>query len=172
MTPYDSKILDLPRRRAFMDIAKPSESSSLKKYTDYIYTDYADTDYPSSTPNLKKDMELQLESLKNRLKALSSIKTSIDMGSAQNNRIKRKPKSKRRRRRSKSKSRRRRSLNLNNKKSVTKKSCRKRLSNKIRTNMNELKAGRWVNKQQAIAVSFSQINKLYPKCKRYYKRKY
>lgn len=48
------------------------------------------------------------------------------------------------------------------------KECKKRLSNKIRINMKEFKRGRYVSRKQAIAVSYSQIKKKYPECKKYF----
>ena len=39
--------------------------------------------------------------------------------------------------------------------------CRKYLSSKIRTNIRKNKWGR----KQAIAISYSQVKKMYPKCK-------
>lgn len=51
--------------------------------------------------------------------------------------------------------------------------CRNKLSNKIRINMKELKSGskRIKSQSQAIAVSYSQIKKKFPKCSRSLKRK-
>jgi hypothetical protein len=46
----------------------------------------------------------------------------------------------------------------------SKKLCRKRLSKKISVNMKEYKSGRWKNRKQALAVSYSQIRKKYPEC--------
>jgi len=43
--------------------------------------------------------------------------------------------------------------------------CRKALSKKIAINMDEFKHGRFVSRAQAIAVSYSQVKKHYPKCK-------
>jgi hypothetical protein len=48
--------------------------------------------------------------------------------------------------------------------------CKKRLSAKIKKNMEELEAGRFYSKAQSLAVSYSQINKKYPGCKRYFSR--
>lgn len=45
--------------------------------------------------------------------------------------------------------------------------CRKYLSDKIRTN---IKKDKWGHKQ-AIAISYSQVQKQYPKCKKIFKRK-
>jgi len=47
---------------------------------------------------------------------------------------------------------------------LSKKVCRKRLSKKISINMKEYKLGRFNNRKQAIAVSYSQIRKKYPDC--------
>ncbi len=54
-----------------------------------------------------------------------------------------------------------------------KKYCRSKLSNKIKINMKEYKQGNKKIKshQQAIAISYSQIKKKYPKCSRSLKRK-
>ena len=49
---------------------------------------------------------------------------------------------------------------------TSKKVCRKRLSKKISVNMKEYKSGRWKNRKQALAVSYSQIRKKYPECVR------
>ena len=46
----------------------------------------------------------------------------------------------------------------------TKKKCNKFLSKKISKNMKEYKKGRWKNRKQALAVSYSQTKKKYPKC--------
>ena len=56
-------------------------------------------------------------------------------------------------------------------KSYTKKQCRAYLSRKIRENMHELKRGRWANRSQCIAVSFSQTQRRFPGCSRFLKRK-
>lgn len=53
----------------------------------------------------------------------------------------------------------------------TKLKCRSYLSRKIKANMKELKAGRWTSRQQALAVSFAQTAKKYPRCSRFLKRK-
>lgn len=42
--------------------------------------------------------------------------------------------------------------------------CRLYLQTKIRKNMDEFKAGRFVSRAQAIAVSYSQLRKAYPEC--------
>jgi hypothetical protein len=55
-------------------------------------------------------------------------------------------------------------------KSKTETQCKKRLSDKIRINMEEMEAGRFSSRRQAVAVSYSQINKKYPGCKKYFSR--
>ena len=46
-------------------------------------------------------------------------------------------------------------------------SCKEKLSEKIRINMREYTTkGRWVSPQQAIAVSYSQVLKKSPSCKK------
>ena len=45
--------------------------------------------------------------------------------------------------------------------------CKKRLSEKIGININEMKDGRYVSRAQAIAVAYKQIAKGFPHCKRY-----
>ena len=44
--------------------------------------------------------------------------------------------------------------------------CRSYLKNKIRKNMKEYKSGRYSSRAQALAVSYSQVKKKYPKCSR------
>jgi hypothetical protein len=60
--------------------------------------------------------------------------------------------------------------NINSK---TKKYCKSKLKNKIRKNIDEMKFGnkRIKSIAQAIAISYSQINKKYPKCSKSLKRK-
>jgi len=50
------------------------------------------------------------------------------------------------------------------------KRCKKYLSKKIAINMNEYKEGRFKSPQQAIAVSYSQVKKKYPSCKKSVRR--
>ena len=57
------------------------------------------------------------------------------------------------------------------KEELKKKYCREKLTSKIRINMEEYKRGRWLNRAQAIAVSYSQTQKKYPECKNVLKRK-
>jgi hypothetical protein len=49
---------------------------------------------------------------------------------------------------------------------MQKKSCKEKLSEKIRINMREYREGRWKSPQQAIAVSYSQVLKKSPSCKK------
>lgn len=49
--------------------------------------------------------------------------------------------------------------------------CKKYLRDKIAININEYKQGRYTSKAQAIAVSYSQIRKKHPSCKRILSRK-
>lgn len=57
------------------------------------------------------------------------------------------------------------------KRSATKKSCQNSLKRKIGININEYKKGRFISRQQAVAVSYSQVKKSRPSCSRYFKRK-
>jgi len=54
--------------------------------------------------------------------------------------------------------------------SHAKRSCQTKLKNKIRINMSEYKKGRFSSRQQALAVSYAQVKKKSPGCKRYFKR--
>lgn len=49
--------------------------------------------------------------------------------------------------------------------------CKSSLSKKISVNMKEYKKGKWKNRKQAIAVSYNQIQKERPGCKKVLKRK-
>ena len=53
----------------------------------------------------------------------------------------------------------------------TKSKCRQYLNDKIKINMKEYKQGLFSNRKQAIAVSYSQITKKYPHCKKTFSRK-
>jgi hypothetical protein len=64
------------------------------------------------------------------------------------------------RRRSTRKSSRRRSTRKSSKK------CRERLQKKIRINIGEYKSGRYSSRAQALAISYAQVKKKYPSCKR------
>jgi hypothetical protein len=59
-----------------------------------------------------------------------------------------------------------RSKKRSNKRGSVKSKCRQWLQDKIKKNMKELKKGRWVSRAQAIAVSYSQVKKSHPQCKR------
>lgn len=48
--------------------------------------------------------------------------------------------------------------------SITRQFCNLVLREKIRMNMRELEKGRWSSPAQAVAVSYSQVRKLFPKC--------
>ena len=65
----------------------------------------------------------------------------------------------------------RRSIVKPKSKTMTKVECKKRLSNKIAKNIREFKKGKFKSRKQAIAVSYSQIKKEFPYCKRYFKPK-
>ena len=49
--------------------------------------------------------------------------------------------------------------------------CKTRLRNKIKINLDEYKKGRYSSRQQAIAVSYAQVKKKYPKCSRSLRKK-
>jgi hypothetical protein len=51
-----------------------------------------------------------------------------------------------------------------------KRSCQTKLKNKIRINMAEYKKGRFSSRKQALAVSYAQVKKKSPSCKKYFKR--
>jgi hypothetical protein len=53
----------------------------------------------------------------------------------------------------------------------SKSKCKKYLQDKISINMDEYKTGRYSSRSQAIAVSYSQVLKKHPKCKRSLRRK-
>jgi hypothetical protein len=44
--------------------------------------------------------------------------------------------------------------------------CRSYLQKKIKKNMAEYKSGRYSSRAQAVAVSYAQVKKKYPACKR------
>jgi hypothetical protein len=52
----------------------------------------------------------------------------------------------------------------------TKSACNQALRKKIRLNMDEYKKGRYSSRQQALAVSYSQIKKSSPYCRRYFRK--
>jgi hypothetical protein len=49
--------------------------------------------------------------------------------------------------------------------------CKNALKKKVEINIKEYKKGRYVSRAQAVAVSYSQIKKKYPKCSRSLRRK-
>lgn len=51
------------------------------------------------------------------------------------------------------------------------KKCRERLQKKIAINMAEYKSGRYSSRSQAVAVSYAQVKKKYPSCKRHLSKK-
>jgi len=55
--------------------------------------------------------------------------------------------------------------------SRSKSKCKKFLKDKIRINIDEYKSGRYSSRSQAIAVSYSQVLKKHPKCKKSLRRK-
>jgi len=57
-------------------------------------------------------------------------------------------------------------IKRSNKRGSVKSKCRQWLQDKIKVNMKELKKGRWVSRAQAVAVSYSQVKKSHPQCKR------
>jgi hypothetical protein len=59
----------------------------------------------------------------------------------------------------------RRSKRRSPRKSPSKK-CKEHLQKKIRINMAEYKSGRYSSRAQALAVSYAQVKKKYPSCKR------
>ena len=70
----------------------------------------------------------------------------------------------------KSKTSKKRSPKRSPKSTRTKVGCNEMLKNKIATNMKEYKKGRFSSRQQALAVSYSQVKKASPYCKRYFKQ--
>ena len=50
--------------------------------------------------------------------------------------------------------------------SALSRSCKNKLKNKIKINLDEYKKGRYSSRAQALAVSYAQIKKKYPKCRR------
>jgi hypothetical protein len=60
---------------------------------------------------------------------------------------------------------------ISKKRRKSKSKCKKYLQNKIRINMDEYKTGRYKSRSQAIAVSYSQVLKKHPRCKKSLRRK-
>ena len=71
----------------------------------------------------------------------------------------------RRSRRKSSRRSKRRSKRRSPRKSPSKK-CKEHLQKKIKINMAEYKSGRYSSRAQALAVSYAQVKKKYPSCKR------
>ena len=74
----------------------------------------------------------------------------------------------------KSKSRKSRGRKKSRKSKGRKKSpskCKELLKQKIKQNIEEYKDGKYVSRQQAVAVSYSQMNKSYPYCRQHINRK-
>jgi flagellar biosynthesis/type III secretory pathway ATPase len=67
-------------------------------------------------------------------------------------------------------SRKRRSIKRKSVK-YTKSKCKSYLKKKIKINIGEYKSGRYKSIAQAIAVSYNQVSKKSPRCKRYLKKK-
>ena len=68
------------------------------------------------------------------------------------------------------KSNRIRRKSIRRRRSRSKSKCRKYLSKKIAINIDEFKRGLFKSKKQAIAVSYSQVRKKHPACKRIFKK--
>lgn len=62
------------------------------------------------------------------------------------------------------------SKSLKKRKSITKNKCKKYLQKKISINMSEWKRGKFKSQKQALAVSYSQLKKRYPSCRRWFKK--
>ena len=60
----------------------------------------------------------------------------------------------------------RRSPRKSSRKSKRSSDCKKKLQKKIKINMAEYKSGRYSSRAQALAVSYAQVKKKYPYCKR------
>lgn len=88
-------------------------------------------------------------------------------------RVRSKVRSKKSKSKSRSRTRVRRGMSPRRSKSQlrTKVQCNSFLKRKIRKNMDEYKQGRYVSRQQALAVSYSQLKKKSPYCSRYFKRR-
>ena len=52
---------------------------------------------------------------------------------------------------------------------LSKKYCKDKLNSKIKINMDEMKKGRYSSRQQAIAVSYSQVKNRFPMCAKIFK---
>ena len=55
-------------------------------------------------------------------------------------------------------------------KRLSRKDCQRKLSKKIRKNTEEYNLGKFQSRQQALAVSYGQVNRKYPECLKYFRR--
>jgi hypothetical protein len=59
----------------------------------------------------------------------------------------------------------------NSRKQLSRDKCNELLREKIKINLDEFKDGVFKSRQQAIAVSYSQVKKKHPSCSRYFNKK-
>lgn len=64
----------------------------------------------------------------------------------------------------------RKSSKKSDKKDKNETRCKNMLKDKIKINMEEFKDGRYNSRSQAIAVSYAQVNKTRPSCKKYFSK--
>lgn len=62
------------------------------------------------------------------------------------------------------------SIRRSKRKVSSRRECREKVASKIKININEYKQGRYKSPSQAVAVSYSQVGKKYPACKKYLKK--
>lgn len=62
----------------------------------------------------------------------------------------------------------RKSKRKSRRQSPQEKKCRKMLAKKVAINMEEYREGRFLYPKQAVAVSYSQVKKKSPKCRKYF----
>ena len=105
----------------------------------------------------------------------STVYGNIPGGGKSKKRKSRKRKSKKRkskkRKSKKRKSKKRKSVKRKSRKRKSQGKCRKILGRKMGINMKEYESGRYISRAQAAAVSYSQVNKEHPYCRRVLKRK-
>ena len=53
---------------------------------------------------------------------------------------------------------------------MTEERCKEALKEKIRINIREYKEGKYISRQQAIAVAYSTLSRKHPNCKKIFKR--
>jgi len=116
-----------------------------------------------------KDKIITVEVTRGRIKKKSSYRTK-PRNSRRKRKSKRRPRSVFMKRRSMIKGRSFGRKKIS-KRRLTKLECKKKLSLKIAKNIKEFKNGKFKSRSQAIAVSYSQVKKKYPECKRYFKIK-